>query len=320
MIVFLIFGTACGGDKKNTAEDSGQKVETQISDDQSLAEVEKETAAELIRQFSAAEEIGPGAEWSVIAVARSSLAGTPEAQTIFMKYQDSLRLKTKQTEGILDPERPTDNAKAAIAMKMTGGDPSSVEGYDLLKPLEDVEKLKTQGVNAEIWALIAAGVCGKKLESDSTYIEDIIAMQDDEHGGITYDGENMDVDMTAMGIQALSWSMDENDKAADAVSAARSWLSLGQEDNGSYGNTESTAQVILALDSLGEDPDESKDFIKSKGNTLLDGMMLFHLKNGFRHHDEKTADKMATEQALCALDALLLDESGRSFYGEDDSE
>ena len=316
----MIFGAACGGSDPDQNVVDGQGAEKEASGIQSLAEVEKETAAEMIRRLSGAEEIGPGMEWSIIAIARSSLGSSPEAQAIFTKYRDDLRLKVKQNEGVLDPDRPTDNARAAIAVKLTGGDPSSVEGHDLLKPLENVEKVRGQGLNAEIWALITAGVCGKELARADTYIDDILAMQDEREGGITFDGSSMDVDITAMAIQALTTYPKEDDGSRDAVAAARSWLSSVQEETGSYGNAESTAQVILALSCLGEDPGGSGDFIKGKGNTLFDGLMIYRAGDGFCHVDEAEADAMATEQALCALDALLLSEGGMSFYDDEDGE
>lgn len=318
LIAFLIFGTACGGDESVQGNDPEPKVETEAVGNQNLAEVEKETAAELIRALSEAEELGPGKEWSIIAIARSSLGSSPEAQTIFTKYQDNLRLKVKKCDGVLDPEKPTDNAKAAIAVKIMGGDPSSVEGYDLLKSLDNVEAAREQGINAEIWALIAAGVCGRELAQADAYLDDIIAMQNDEEGGITYDGENMDVDITAMAIQAMALYPEKNDKSEDALAAARGWLSTVQNEAGDYGNAESTAQVILALSSLGEDPDESKDFIKGKGNTLFKGLMKYRVGSGFCHSDEEEVNAMATEQALCALDAMLIGKSDKLFFDVED--
>ena len=43
-----------------------------------------------------------------------------EAQSLFMQYEESLRLAVKRADGVLDPDRPTDNAKAAIALQMIG--------------------------------------------------------------------------------------------------------------------------------------------------------------------------------------------------------
>ncbi len=317
MIFCLIFGAACGNDDEGGAPEPAADAVTEASESADLPQAEKETAAGLIRRLSQAEEIGPGAEWSVIAIARSSLAGEAEAQAIFMKYQDSLRLRTKETDGVLDPERPTDNAKAAVALKMTGGDPADVEGYDLLKALEDTEAAKAQGINAEIWALIASAVCERKLASAETYRQDILSMQQ-EDGAFTYDGSAPDVDITAMAVQALALAA-EDEEAAAAVASAMSWLASAREEDGSYGNAESTAQVILALSAMGEDPRKADGF-SGEGKDLFQGLMVYRAGDGFCHEDGEEADGMATEQVLCGLDAMALASSGRSFFAGEEIE
>ena len=311
MIVCLIFGSACGGNSGAGDDNAG----TGVKEDASAwepARAEKETASELLRSMSSLDEIGPGSEWSIIAIARSSLGDGPEAQAVFGRYRDELRLKVKKAGGILDPERPTDNARAAIAAKMIGDDPSDVEGYDLLKPLEDVETVRQQGINAEIWALIASSVCGRDLTAAETYRQDIIKMQLDS-GAVSFDGTTADVDITAMAVQALAPFKNEDDRAIESVDLAMSWLESMQEEDGGFGNAESTAQVILALDALGEDPAGAESF-NDKERDLYRGLMAYHVPGGFCHKDEDEADGMATEQALCALDAIVLATNGMSFY------
>ncbi|MBQ6401948.1 MAG: terpene cyclase/mutase family protein [Firmicutes bacterium] len=306
LIVCLLFGAGCGGSEPGGQEASSS--DQPVTQEQ-LAQAEKETAARLIRDLTEGGDPGPGREWSIIAVARSSLAKTPEAQALYAAYQENLRLQVKRGKGVLDAERPTDNARAAIALKMTGMDPSSVEGYDLLAQLEDKDAVREQGINAEIWALTAAAACARDLEAAGVYRADIRAMQGRD-GGITYDGTRQDVDITAMAVQALALSGKEEDE--DLIIAARGWLTGQQGADGSYGNAESTAQVILALNCLGEDPAAAEDFVRD-GRTLADGLMVYRAGDGFRHQDEEEADGMATEQSQCALDALMMG-SGERFY------
>lgn len=306
LIVFLLFAAGCGGSEPDgqAASSSAQSV-IRVQPTQA----EKETAARLIRDLTEAGDPGPGTEWSIIAIARSSLAKTPEAQALFAAYQENLRLQVKRGRGILDAERPTDNAKAAIALRMTGVNPFSVEGYDLLARLEDEEAVREQGINAEIWALTAAAACGRDLEAADTFRADIRAMQGAD-GGITFDGTEQDVDITAMAMQALALSGKEEDE--DLITAARGWLAGKQGADGSFVNAESTAQVILALNCMGEDPAAAEDFIRGN-RTLADGLMVYRVGDGFRHLDEQEADGMATEQSQCALDALMMG-SGERFY------
>lgn len=78
-----------------------------------------------------------------------------------------------------------------------------------------------------------------------------------------------------------------------------------QTENGdfvSWGdpNAESTAQVLIALCSLGLDPETDARFIQN-GRTLRDGLLSYRTREGlFRHTAEGPEDLMATEQAILA--------------------
>ena len=303
----------CGGsDGAGSSEDTGEAGSgNKAGQTADLAQVEKETASKLIQALSE-EEVGPGTEWSIIGIARSSMAKEAEAQNLFTQYQENLRIAVKRGEGVLDPDRPTDNARAAIVLQILGEDPADVEGYDLLAQLEDKKAVKAQGINAEIWALNAAACCGRELEAEKDYIQDICDMQADD-GGISFDGKNSDVDISAMAIQALAPFSEKDVKLADIASEARSWLSVQQTKNGDYGNSESTSQVILAVTAMGDDPEKAEDMIKDGGN-LIDGQMMYRTPDGFCHVQGDETDMMATEQALCAIDSILLLRQGETLF------
>ena len=287
------------------------------------AKVGEETAGQLIQLLSEGD-VGPGNEWSIIGIARSSLSEEAEAQALFTEYEESLRLAVKRTKGVLDPDRPTDNARAAIALKVIGGDPSDVEGCDLLAQLEDADAVKDQGINAEIWALNAANCCDRELKAQDIYAGDILGMQLDD-GSITFDGQTKDVDITAMAVYALAPLAEKGIKipdtrggeesaevaAADMVDAGLRWLAAQQSADGDYGNSESTSQVILAAASAGEDP--AADFVKD-GKNLIDGQLLYKCPGGFCHQQGDEMDVMATEQALCAIDGALLEQQGERLF------
>ena len=314
LTALLLVLAGCGGSDGagDAVKDGGGSSGTGASAEQASdpAKVGEETAGQLIQLLSEGD-VGPGNEWSIIGIARSSLSEEAEAQALFTEYEESLRLAVKRTKGVLDPDRPTDNARAAIALKVIGGDPSDVEGYDLLAQLEDADAVKDQGINAEIWALNAAACCGRELKAQETYIEDILGMQL-EDGSITYDGQTADVDIAAMAMQALAPFAGGNQQIAEALAAARGWLASQQNTGGDYGNSESTSQVVMAVASLGEDPAKAKDF--AKGSTLLDGLMLYRCADGFSHLHGDEMDVMATEQALCAIDSALLAAQGEKLF------
>lgn len=136
-------------------------------------------------------------------------------------------------------------------------------------------------------------------------------------GGWAVIGQYCDVDATAMAIQALAPFYHTDDDARASVEKALSLLSERQLDDGdfaSYGsaNPESTAQVIIALSSLGIDASNDERFIKN-GNTLFDGIAKYRLPNGsFCHKADGASNETATVQVLCAAVSYIRMKSGRS--------
>ena len=127
-------------------------------------------------------------------------------------------------------------------------------------------------------------------------------------GGWALIGDESDVDMTAMALTALAAYKDDAEVKA-AVDAALAYLSDAQQEDGGFmswgeSNSESCAQVIVALTALGIDPAADARFTKA-GGTAIDALCAFACEGGgFRHSDEQTEpDGMATEQGFYALAA-----------------
>ncbi len=146
-------------------------------------------------------------------------------------------------------------------------------------------------------------------------IEDLLSLRL-EDGGWALGATGSDVDVTAMAVQALAPYYYENGRVKSAVDGALSMLSQRQLDGGdfsSYGvpNPESTAQVAVALASLGIDALTDARFIKNS-NTLLDGMMKYRLSGGgFCHAEGGSVNTLAGEQVLYALVAMWRNENGK---------
>ena len=127
-----------------------------------------------------------------------------------------------------------------------------------------------------------------------------------EDGGWTLSGTKADPDMTAMAIQALAPYYKTNETVKAAVDKALDVLSGLQQGDGGFGswgtiNSESCAQVIVALTALGIDPTADSRFVKN-GNTVLDALAGFYVTGGgFRHTAGGERNGMATEQGYYAL-------------------
>lgn len=109
------------------------------------------------------------------------------------------------------------------------------------------------------------------------------------------------IDSYAMMLQGLSYYYDQPEVKA-AVDETIKILGQKQGENGSYGNANSDAMVILALSQLGIRADTDSRFVKN-GNSLLDGLLLYKLStnDGFGYLDASKRNELASQQGFLAL-------------------
>lgn len=136
-------------------------------------------------------------------------------------------------------------------------------------------------------------------------------------GGWSVTGNTGDVDVTAMAVQALAPHYKTDTSVKAAVNKALTLLSVVQKENGdfaSYGvnNAESTAQVLVALSSIGIDCKTDTRFIKN-GNTIFDGIALYMLSDGsFCHKQGGQSSGTATVQVFYSMVSYLRMKNGKS--------
>ena len=247
-----------------------------------------------------------GGEWMVIGLARSG-------RTVPAGYYDNVveyvKAKADANER-LHPAKVTDNARVILALTSIGKDVTNVGGHNLLKGLDNMDYIQTQGINGPIWALIALDSHNYPTMGDVTREKLIQVILDAQlsNGGWNLSGNDADPDMTAMAIQSLAPYYKENKAVKAAVDKALDVLSELQLATGGFGswgteNSESCAQVIVALTALGIDPAKDSRFIKN-GLTILDALASYYVDGGgFRHIASGDRDGMATEQGYYALAA-----------------
>lgn len=267
-----------------------------------------------------------GSDWEVLAISRSNVL--VEDYTMAENYCKSIAEKLdSQGSPILSGNENTltDNSKAVLALTSLGVNCRNINGYDIVEPLSNMEGIKAQGVNSAVYALIALDSAGYTTSDPKTRTNllDYILSQQMENGAWAYSQQwspNGDVDLTAMAVQALAPYVSSSQQAKEAVELAVTYMSQEQQENGGYmaygsESCESTAQVIIALTSLGINPCFDQRFIKAKGNTLDNLLSFAKEEGGFSHTKEGEVNAMTTVQALLAMDALQLNSAGRTLYG-----
>lgn len=258
-----------------------------------------------------------GGEWMVLGLARSG-------RTVPEGYYDAVVKYVKDnidSNGRLDKNKSTENARIILALTAIGKDVTNVDGHDLLAGLNEMSYLSKQGINGAIFTLIALDSHSYTPAGDVTrdkLVQAILDAQISGDGGWSLDGKNADVDMTAMAIQALAAYYKSNSSAKKAVDKGLSWLSSVQQNDGGFtswgaANSESCAQVIVALTALGINPAKDSRFIKN-GVSVLDALCSFAVNGGgFKHlATETSANGMATEQGFYALVAYYRLLNGQS--------
>lgn len=247
-----------------------------------------------------------GGEWMVIGLARSG-------RTVPAGYYDNVveyvKAKADANER-LHPAKVTDNARVILALTAIGKDVTNVGGHNLLKGLDSMDYVQAQDINGPIFTLIALDSHNYPTMGDVTREKLIQVILDAQlpGGGWNLSAENADPDMTAMAIQALAPYYKTNETVKAAVDKALEALSALQHTDGGFGswdtvNSESCAQVIVALTALGIDPTADSRFVKN-GHTVLDALAGFYVTGGgFRHTAGGERNDMATEQGYYALAA-----------------
>lgn len=214
-------------------------------------------------------------------------------------------------KGQLSSRLSTENSRRILALTAIGRDVTSVAGHGLLAGLSDLSYVTRQGLNGAVYALLALDCGGYDVPEGGTATREALinAILDKAlpAGGWAYSGTEADPDMTAVAMQALAPYYGSNESVKSAVDKALEVLSAMQTENGGFisngsENSESSAQVIIALTALGIDPEKDARFVKN-GKSALDALCSYAVEGGgFKHIAADAApDAVATQQGYCAL-------------------
>ncbi len=298
-----------------------------LDDEETPSAVERAyrgAAAYLAKTVSAPTVASIGGEWTVLALARGGEVSNPAA---FDAYRTALERTLRETNGVLSERKYTEYSRVILALSALGEDARSFAGYDLTLPLADYDKTVAQGVNGAIFALLALDSAdypmprGADTSAQATrekYVAHILSTQRADGGwSLKSDAVSADPDLTAMALQSLAAYRGQRE-VGDAITVALNCLSALQNADGGFSasgaaNAESCAQVLLALNALGIDTDDAR-FVKN-GHSALDALLTFQTADGgFRHIAGGETNLMASEQAACALAALVRAERGESSF------
>ena len=249
-----------------------------------------------------------------------SLSGSRE---YYSQYMDALRAFVEDeyaVNGCLHEIKATEYHRVALTVMALGGDPTSfgkkADGTTIDLIADGTynfigRDLGLQGLNGWIWALITLDASGVVVPADAKYqrmdmVNAIISAQEPD-GGFGLDTGRSNIDITAMALQALS---PYYGLYKEEINNALNWLSVQMSDDCTFDffdstGSESISQVIMALCSLGIDPEAQSAFVRGD-KTLFTALESFRQPDGTYSHleDEGEGNGLATCQAIQALISL----------------
>ncbi|MEK4344347.1 S-layer homology domain-containing protein [Paenibacillus sp. FSL P4-0184] len=293
------------------------------SGDKAVSPYIQNTAAFLQKTVTNPVISSVGGDWTVFGLARS---GVKVPDSYYAKYYANVEATLKEKAGKLHSVKYTEYDRVILALTSIGKNIDKVAGYNLLEPLADFDTVIKQGINGPVFALIALDsnhydipvVKDVKTQTTREMLIDYILGREISGGGWAL-GSNAtaaDPDITGMVIQGLTPYYKTNAKVTAAVDRGIAWLSKTQTADGGFAswestNSESIAQVIVALTGLGIDPHKDSRFIKN-GRSAVDALLGFAAPEGGFYHVKQggvgnggakpgEVDLMATDQAMYAL-------------------
>lgn len=254
-------------------------------------------------------------DWLAIVFA---LNDVPEKYDAYLRALEEHVTEQYAKKGCLDTVLATEYHRIALTVLALGGDPTAF-GKDADGRSVDLiadgtwkfgSNMSRQGLNGLIYALIALDAKGYETPADAAIDREWLIGQildaQNEDGGFGFVKGTSDVDLSAMTLTALAPYREAH---ADEIEKTLSFLSGAQGEDGQFfcfgdANVESAAQVIIALCSLGTDPERDARFIKN-GVTLPQVLEQYRLADGgYCHTLGDELDIIATEQTLLALTAI----------------
>ena len=285
------------------------------------AAVDGISARKTLMDKIAATYTNSSSDWVVFDMAAYAKLDGAAVKTSDTARENYLNLTINELAG--NTPLVTDRAKAEIILAALGIDSTR------LTPLDGAEysnaaKLAAMNLGTSHytapWVLLAEQAGQLKL-TDAQRNSMIALLTDSKNLGddglffTKWAGETFaDPDTTGTALAALArYNTNEYPKVQTFVNKAVEGLSKAQSSNGSYGNVNSDAMVIIGLTAVGIDPASDERFVKG-GCSLADALLLYvnDTRNGFttaavgavNGESTQKAAALATEQGFRALVTL----------------
>ncbi|HEY2421168.1 MAG TPA: DUF4430 domain-containing protein [Neobacillus sp.] len=262
------------------------------------------TALDSASQYVLKQQIG---EWEAIALKQANQNIPP---TYLEGVKKLVMEKQAKFRSITDTERYT------LGILAAGGDPTNIEGYNLIEAIYNGDV--TKGLNGVAYALIALDSANFKVPETAQWTREklvqLLLEKQNQDGGWTWDITSLtsDIDTTGMVLVALA-PYKNNAGVKEKIDSALQYVTK-QFTESKIDNSSTAAQVIIALSALGIDANGSQ-FTKNN-ESLIQFLLTFqNTDGGFDWQGGDESDPFTTAQGIQALAAYQLFVKGKgSLY------
>lgn len=214
-----------------------------------------------------------------------------------------------------------DRAKIEIVLRSTGTDTKNLYPSGAENPVNNGEMLKNAdllagGHYSAPWILLADMQGNTELSEEQ--ILELVSALDAAKGSGLFESEwdgfvYTDADTASVTLSALARYYGTKEEATQLCDIILEALKNAIDENGSFGNANSDAMVIIGLASMGINPYEFRNATTKK--SIVDGLLSYanDANNAFTFYGSE--NYMATEQGLRALIVLsVLDDNSINIY------
>lgn len=248
-------------------DSSGDETETEPP----VTPISQETLKTAIDQVVAYYQNQQVDEWTLIALKQ---AGKEIPESYLNNYKKLIKEQQGKFRKITDTERYT------LAILAAGGDPTNIEGYNLVESIYQADVTK-QGLIGVAYALLAFDSANFEIPETALWTrEKVISYlldRQNQDGGWAWDeSTTSDIDTTGMIVAALAPYKDQavvKEKVDSAVLYLSEQFQASKIDNSS-----TAAQVIIALSALGIDANSA--LFAKDNSSLVQFLLTFQNADG----------------------------------------
>ncbi|CEG28350.1 DUF4430 domain-containing protein [Bacillus sp. B-jedd] len=259
------------------------------------------------------------------AITYSKKDGVSDWETVVMKQAgtdipadklENLKKIVKDNNGSF--KKITDTERYSIAILAAGGNPTNVEGYNLIESIYN-GNVTSQGLNAVAYALLALDAGGFEVPADALWTREkllgYLKENQKSDGGWNWNVKKEISDMDTTGMVLTSLAPYINDKTISSVIEKALNYLKGEFNAGKINNSSTAAQVVITLSALGIDA-RSKEFTNENGSLIEYLLSYQNADGGFYYQGAASdSDPFSTEQGLLGLAAYQLFLNGKgSLY------